>query len=121
MQAGGDDQHRIWILSGTGEGPPLTRTLVERGWRVQVSVVTDAAALAYKGIALDQIRIGALAGQAGMAAVLHASCCITTQSPCRVSPPKVTAVSSPAWFLVGVNTGLAITWRSKPSSCSHWV
>lgn len=71
MQAGGDDQHRIWILSGTGEGPPLTRTLVERGWRVQVSVVTDAAALAYKGIALDQIRIGALDGQAAMASVLR--------------------------------------------------
>ena len=71
MQAGGDDQHRIWILSGTGEGPPLTRSLVERGWRVQVSVVTDAAALAYRGIPLDQIRIGALDGQAAMATVLR--------------------------------------------------
>ena len=71
MQASGDDQHRIWILSGTGEGPPLTRSLLARGWRVQVSVVTDAAALAYWGLPVDQIRIGALDGQAAMAAVLQ--------------------------------------------------
>ena len=71
MQASGDDQHRIWILSGTGEGPPLTRSLLARGWRVQVSVVTDAAALAYGGLPVDQIRIGALDGQAAMARVLR--------------------------------------------------
>ena len=71
MQAGGDDQHRIWILSGTGEGPPLSRCLAASGWRVQVSVVTEAAALAYKGIPLDQIRVGALDGQAAMASLLQ--------------------------------------------------
>ena len=71
MQARGDDQQRIWLLSGTGEGPRLTRRLLELGWRVQVSVVTPSAALAYAGIPVEQLRVGALAGQQGMAAVLE--------------------------------------------------
>jgi precorrin-6A/cobalt-precorrin-6A reductase len=37
----------IWLFAGTAEGPPLSAALLRRGWPVQVSVVTPAAARAY--------------------------------------------------------------------------
>ena len=55
-------QHRIWLLAGTGDGPPLAAAMIRHGWRVTVSVVTAAASRAYAGLDLDQIRIGALQG-----------------------------------------------------------
>ena len=55
-------QRRIWLLAGTGEGPPLVAAMIRHGWRVTVSVVTPDASRAYAGLDLDQIRIGALQG-----------------------------------------------------------
>jgi len=37
----------IWLVCGTGDGPPLAKALLERGWRLRVNVVTAAAARAY--------------------------------------------------------------------------
>ena len=33
MQGRGNGQGRIWLLSGTGEGPPLAAALLRIGWR----------------------------------------------------------------------------------------
>ena len=62
MQGRGIRQDRLWLLAGTGEGPPLAAALARIGWRVTVSVVTPAAASAYAGLDLEGIRVGALAG-----------------------------------------------------------
>ena len=57
MQGRGNDQGRIWLLSGTGEGPPLAAALLRAGWRVDVSVVTPSAARSYAGLALNRILL----------------------------------------------------------------
>jgi precorrin-6A/cobalt-precorrin-6A reductase len=64
------DQPRVWLLAGTGDGPRLTHALLQRHWRVRVSVVSPAAAEAYRGLAVESIAIGALGGVQGIAAEL---------------------------------------------------
>ena len=54
-------QDHVWLLAGTGEGPGLAAALLARGFRVSVSVVTDAAALPYRLLPLTHLWIGPLA------------------------------------------------------------
>lgn len=56
---------RLWLIAGTGEGPPLARRLLVRGWRLQVNVVTAAAAAAYPHHPDLQVQVGALGTAAG--------------------------------------------------------
>ena len=65
----GGAQAWIWLIAGTGEGPPLTIRLLERGWRVRVSVVTSAASRAYSPHPLLTVCVGALGGADPTAAV----------------------------------------------------
>lgn len=51
----------IWLICGTGDGPPLAKKLVARGWHVLVSVVNAVAARAYEPHPLLAIEIGPLA------------------------------------------------------------
>jgi precorrin-6A/cobalt-precorrin-6A reductase len=51
---------RIWLVAGTGEGPPLALWLQERGWAVRVSVVSAAAARAYPQSGGLELMVGAL-------------------------------------------------------------
>lgn len=53
-------QPRIWLVAGTGEGPPLAVWLQERGWAVRVSVVSAAAARAYPQSDGLELMVGAL-------------------------------------------------------------
>ena len=53
---------RLWLIGGTGEGPRLARQLLERGWQLEVSVVTAAASLAYPAHRHLRLLVGALAG-----------------------------------------------------------
>jgi precorrin-6A/cobalt-precorrin-6A reductase len=53
---------RLWLIAGTGEGPRLARQLLERGWQLEVSVVTAAASLAYPAHRHLRLLVGALAG-----------------------------------------------------------
>ena len=46
-QGGGAQPPLIWLLGGTGDGPPLAEALLQRGWRLRVSLVTAAATRAY--------------------------------------------------------------------------
>lgn len=59
---------RLWLISGTGEGPRLAQRLLQRGWRLKVSVVTAAAARAYGRHADLELAVGALGGAGGDAA-----------------------------------------------------
>lgn len=53
---------RLWLIAGTGEGPRLANQLLERGWRLEVSVVSEAASLAYPSHRRQRLLVGALAG-----------------------------------------------------------
>lgn len=59
-----DGRPRLWLISGTGEGPPLVAALLARGWRLRVSLVTAAAARAYPPHPDLELVIGAL-GEGG--------------------------------------------------------
>jgi precorrin-6A/cobalt-precorrin-6A reductase len=50
----------IWLFAGTEEGPRLAETLLARGWWLQVSVVSTAAARAYPLHPRLQLRVGAI-------------------------------------------------------------
>ena len=52
----------IWLIAGTGEGPPLTQALLQRGWRVRVWVVSAAARRAYPPAEGLVVEVGALGG-----------------------------------------------------------
>lgn len=60
LASAGSRRPRLWLISGTGEGPPLARQLLQRGWRLRVSVVTAAAARAYPRHPDLELTIGAL-------------------------------------------------------------
>lgn len=69
---GGPDwrQRRLWLIAGTGEGPYLADALLERGWRLSVSVVSSDASRAYPSHRCLQLEVGSLGGEAAMAARL---------------------------------------------------
>ncbi len=66
-------QPNLWLLSGTGEGPSLANAFVQKGWKVSVSVVSYQASLAYQGIPLEQLFVGALNGVEGICSVINDS------------------------------------------------
>ena len=61
----------LWLLSGTGDGPPLAKAFISSGWKVSVSVVSAQAALSYSDIPLQSLWIGALEGPEGIRKVLE--------------------------------------------------
>jgi precorrin-6A/cobalt-precorrin-6A reductase len=61
------------LIAGTGEGPPLARTLRERGWRLRVSVVSPEARLAYPRDPGLEVVVGALEGAGAWRAALDAA------------------------------------------------
>ncbi len=63
----------IWLVSGIGEGPRLAAVLLARGWRLRVSVVSEAAARAYWPHPALELQVGALAGPGAIAAALAAA------------------------------------------------
>ena len=58
----GRQRLRLWLIAGTGEGPRIASQLLERGWRLEVSVVSEAASLAYPAHQRQRLLVGALAG-----------------------------------------------------------
>tara|TARA_Y100001968_G_scaffold292474_1_gene297710 strand:- start:22763 stop:23584 length:822 start_codon:yes stop_codon:yes gene_type:complete len=59
-------QGHIWLLSGTGEGPLIAKSLIKGGWKVTLSVVSHQASLSYEGISLEEIKVGPLEGVEGI-------------------------------------------------------
>ncbi len=53
-------QPRLWLLTGTGEGPVFAQSLLKEGWKITVSVVSDRASIPYEKLNLEKILIGAL-------------------------------------------------------------
>ncbi|MFM8526292.1 MAG: precorrin-6A/cobalt-precorrin-6A reductase [Cyanobacteriota bacterium] len=56
----------LWLFAGTGEGPPLARAWLERGWRLEVFVVTPSAAHAYPDARGLRLRVGAVGGSSDL-------------------------------------------------------
>jgi len=61
----------LWLLAGTGEGPPLAAALLQRGWRLRVSVVSPEAARAYPPHPRLHLQVGALADAEAVRTVLE--------------------------------------------------
>ncbi|WP_295474445.1 precorrin-6A/cobalt-precorrin-6A reductase [Synechococcus sp. UW140] len=71
----GTSHQRLWLLSGTGEGPFLATSLLGKGWHLRVSVVSEAAARVYPSHPCLEIKIGALgAGEKLKAAISSWPC-----------------------------------------------
>lgn len=70
-----DRQRRLWLVAGTGDGPPLARQLLDRGWWLRVSVVGAAAVAAYPRHPRLEFRVGALGEGDVLAARLAAWPC----------------------------------------------
>ena len=65
LTGGRPQRLRLWLISGTGEGPPLAGALLARGWRLKVSVVTAAAARAYPRHPDLELAVGPLGAGCG--------------------------------------------------------
>lgn len=63
----------LWLFSGTGEGPRLARAWLEQGWRLEVFVVSAAAARAYPPAPGFQVRVGPVGDQAALVRRLQAA------------------------------------------------
>ena len=64
---------RLWVFSGTGDGPPLAQALLAQGWELRVSVVTPQAARAYAAAPELEIQVGPLGGAVRLQAALAAA------------------------------------------------
>lgn len=64
---------RLWLIAGTGEGPPLARLLLNQGWRLRVSVVTPAACRPYGHDPHLELVVGPLAGAEALRMALEAA------------------------------------------------
>ena len=53
-------QPHLWLLTGTGEGHVFAKSLLEDGWKITVSVVSNRASIPYEKLNLEKILIGAL-------------------------------------------------------------
>jgi precorrin-6A/cobalt-precorrin-6A reductase len=62
--------NRLWLLSGTGEGPLLAKALLARGWRLRVWVVSGAAARSYPVAPTLELAVGPIGGPQAVAAAL---------------------------------------------------
>ncbi|MCP9849342.1 precorrin-6A/cobalt-precorrin-6A reductase [Cyanobium sp. Morenito 9A2] len=66
-------QQHLWLVAGTGEGPPLAATLLDRGWQVRVNLVSSSALRAYAPHPRLELESGALGGEAAIEARLAAA------------------------------------------------
>ncbi len=64
---------RLWLVSGTGEGPWLAAALLANGWELTVSVVSQTAGRAYSPHPRLQLEVGAMQGSAGIQRHLEAA------------------------------------------------
>ncbi len=53
-------QRHLWLLTGTGEGHVFAKSLLQEGWKITVSVVSERASIPYEKLNLEKILIGAL-------------------------------------------------------------
>lgn len=84
---------RLWLIAGTGEGPVLARALLAMGWRLQVSVVTPAAAGAYPSVPGLELQVGSLGGIAGEGSD-GAVAVVLAQAECQGDPFAVVVDAS---------------------------
>ena len=56
-------QPHLWLLTGTSEGRAFTELLLQAGWKITVSVVSERAALSYFDFPLENILVGPLRGE----------------------------------------------------------
>lgn len=57
----------VLVFAGTGEGPGIVQSLLDRGFRVSVSVVSQAAARGFAAMSLQGLHVGAFPSQQSLA------------------------------------------------------
>ena len=60
-------QEHVLVFAGTGEGPLIAQSLLESGFRVSVSVVTEAAARGFAAMSLQDLHVGAFPSHQSLA------------------------------------------------------
>ena len=63
-------QPHLWLLTGTGEGHVFAKSLLNEGWKITVSVVSERASIPYKKLNLEKILIGALNSEEEISTVI---------------------------------------------------
>ena len=63
-------QPHLWLLTGTGEGHVFAKSLLNEGWKITVSVVSERASIPYKKLNLEEILIGALIAEEDIRSVI---------------------------------------------------
>ncbi len=71
MQTHKNYHRNLWLLCGTGDGPPLVEVLVKQGWRVSLSVVSQSAGRVYEDLPLENIWIGPINGPNGVKGIIE--------------------------------------------------
>lgn len=61
---------RLWLFSGTGDGPALARDLLEQGWQLRVSLVREPLSHAYPDDPRLELQVGSLGGSAALVEAL---------------------------------------------------
>lgn len=96
---------RLWMLAGTGEGPALARVLLQSGWRLRVSLLSQGATRAYRSLASETTAAGALeltSGAFGGAAALADA----LQRAARAGEPFVAVVDATHPFALRISAEL---------------
>ena len=60
-------QAHVLVFAGTGEGPVIAQSLLDSGFRVSVSVVSEAAARGFAAMSLQNLHVGAFPSQQSLA------------------------------------------------------
>ncbi len=125
---GSGDEPWIWLIAGTGEGPPLAARLLGSGWRVRVSVVSAAASRAYAPHPRLELAVGAIgaaaggAGEPGAAVLAELRAAGQRGQPCRwvidASHPFAQRISAGLATACGLQgQPLLRLWRPRQKTC----
>ena len=63
-------QRHLWLLTGTREGHVFAKSLLQEGWKITVSVVSERASIPYEKLNLEKILIGALISEEDIRGVI---------------------------------------------------
>ncbi len=63
-------QPHLWLLTGTGEGHAFAESLLNDGWKITISVVSERASIPYKNLNIEKILIGALVNEGQIRSII---------------------------------------------------
>jgi precorrin-6A/cobalt-precorrin-6A reductase len=101
----------IWLIAGTGEGPPLATRLLGRGWHVRVSVVSAAAARAFPPHPRLEVAVGAIGAAPGQGDAPAAAVLAELRTAAARGQPYRWVIDASHPFALRISAGLAEACR----------